>query len=74
MSKRRVLVGMVSIVLVAVASLAIHIIYQANSWPSLDEEPPLARRVNLAWGERGSWKETPPAAAMGSGWGRGGGI
>jgi len=33
---------MVSVVLVAVASLAIHQVYQANSWPSLDEEPPLA--------------------------------
>ena len=42
MSKRRVVVGMVSVVLVAVASLAIHQVYQANSWPSLDDEPPLA--------------------------------
>ena len=42
LSKRRILVGMVSVVLAAVALLVIDQIRQASAWASIDDEPPLA--------------------------------
>ncbi len=42
MIKRRILLGMVSVVLAVVALLVIDQIRQANAWPSINDQPPLA--------------------------------
>ncbi len=42
MSKRMIQVGMLSVGLAAVALLVMHQARQVASWPSLDQEPPLA--------------------------------